>query len=561
MIPGSQNVAALIDHFAATRPYQRALIRPVHQGGQTTYAHWSFRQLRARIDAYAHGFRAMGLGPGDRASVFLRPGFSFPAAVYALFKVGAAPVFIDPGMGREAALGCLKRMAPKALVAVPLLQAIRPFFASAFASVQHRVTDGGHTGYWGGTTLEALWQRHQGDGPFEGVLRDPDEEAAILFTSGSTGPAKGVRTTHRILAAQTKFIQEMYNIESGEIDVPGLPVFGLFSLAMGMSVAVPEIDASRPATLDPARLVQLIEDVGATNLFGGIAILRPVLRHCQATGQRLPSLKRVLSAGTAIPVALHRAFRGLLAEGVQIHTPYGATEALPVATLASEEVLCDTAARTLTGAGTCVGRPAPQMAIRILPISDDPISSITASSGLSAGEIGEICVSGPVVTRLYEGDEAATAAAKIRDEHGQIWHRMGDLGALDAQGRLWFCGRKAHRVQTAQGLMFSVPCEEIVNQHPAVARSALVGVGPAGAAEPVIVVEREPGSPLSDEALAAEVRALCASQPVTAPIQRVLFHPRFPVDVRHNAKIHNEALAAWAATQPGPRPRLGAADS
>lgn len=556
--PGEQNIAFLLDEVASARPYQRALVSPVRRRSALSYAHLTFGQLRTRVDALAHGLRALGLGLGDRVSVFVKPGLDFPAVIFALFKIGAVPVFIDPGMGRAAVLAALGRVAPRGLIALPVLQAARPFFPSAFKSVKHNVTVGSTTGYWGGVTLEEVATRGSSGGPLTPEAMDPDAEAAILFTSGSTGPAKGARYTHRIYASQTHFIQKMYGLEPGEIDVPGLAVFGLFSLAMGMTVVWPEIDASRPASYDPARLVQLIADQGATNLFGGVAILAPLARYCLSTGHRLPSLRRVLSAGTAIPVALHERFREILAPGAEIHTPYGATEALPVASISTATVLGETAVATRAGRGTCVGLPAPGIAIRILSVSDVAIPTWEEGAILPPGAVGEICVSGPVVTDAYVDSTEATARAKIWERSGDrpvVWHRMGDLGSLDPEGRLWFCGRKAHRVETATGAMYSVPVEEIANQQPGVTRSALVGLGAPGSQEPVLVLEL--AEPLPVAGVAAGVRALLASQTFPASIQRVLFHASFPVDVRHNAKIHNEALAAWAAAAVARRPNLG----
>lgn len=561
-LAGERNVATLLDAVIAARPYQRALILPVRDGDRLSWAHLTFAQLGARIDAIAHGLQAAGLRRGDRVSVFVKPGFDFPAVIYALFKLGCPPVFIDPGMGREAALSCLSRMAPRGLIAVPLLQAARPLFSSAFRSVEISVTAGSPTydgtGYWGGRTLNEIAAMGASSGPFAAVDCDPDQEAAILFTSGSTGPAKGARYTHRVYAAQVRHIQAMYGLEAGEIDVPGLAVFGLFSLAMGMTVAWPEIDPSKPASLDPERLVGLIEDLGATNAFGSIAIWRPVLAWCRARGRRLPSLRRLLSAGTAIPVWMHEGFREVLAPGVQIFAPYGATEALPVASTGTDAVLGETAALTRAGRGTCVGTPAPGITIRVIPTSDAPVEVWDPALELGPCEIGEICVSGAVVTRLYEGEPEATRAAKIYDKRADppvVWHRMGDLGYLDAEGRLWFCGRKAHRVETAAGTLYANPVEEVAVLQEGVARAALLGLGPRGSQEPVIALQLAPGA--DGRAAAAQVRAALADIGLPTPITRVLFHPSFPVDVRHNAKINNEQLALWAAEQLGRRPGLG----
>jgi acyl-CoA synthetase (AMP-forming)/AMP-acid ligase II len=151
-----------------------------------------------------------------------------------------------------------------------------------------------------------------------------------------------------------------------------------------------------------------------------------------------------------------------------------------------------------------------------------------------------------MVTQEYVADDRANALAKIVDGQS-VWHRMGDLGRLDEQGRLWFYGRKAHRVMTATGTLFTEPVEAVFNRHPAVRRSALVGVGPMGGRRPVICIERRGEAAMSNDDLIAQLRELAASSQPARDLDTFLIHPRFPVDIRHNAKIFREKLAAWAA--------------
>jgi acyl-CoA synthetase (AMP-forming)/AMP-acid ligase II len=185
------------------------------------------------------------------------------------------------------------------------------------------------------------------------------------------------------------------------------------------------------------------------------------------------------------------------------------------------------------------------MMVRVIEPVDGPIETWDRVCEMPVGEIGEIVVRGPVVTRVYDGNEHENLLAKIRDKNG-FWHRMGDMGYLDGTGRLWFCGRKAHRVGTSIGVLYSVICEAIFNEHPQVGRAALVGLGPWGRQTPVVIVE--PTGPVdSEQALFAELRGLALANPLTAGIERFLVHRSFPVDIRHNAKIFREQLAAWAA--------------
>ena len=249
---------------------------------------------------------------------------------------------------------------------------------------------------------------------------------------------------------------------------------------------------------------------------------------------KLTGLKRVLMAGAPVPLRLVRAMREVLPEDGDVHTPYGATESLPVATISGREVEA-AAAKVEAGAGTCVGRPASSIDLRIIAIRDEAIASLDNEPALSPGEVGEICVRGGVVTRAYLNRGEATAASKIGLGEG-TWHRMGDLGYLDIDGSLWFCGRKAEAVFTAQGPIFTDQIECRFSGSPRFRRVALVGVGPRGQARPVLLLEGPPDERLRTEAMRV------------SGISDVRFHPRFPVDRRHNAKIHRLDLAVWAAT-------------
>ncbi|MCA9011547.1 MAG: AMP-binding protein, partial [Planctomycetaceae bacterium] len=205
---------------------------------------------------------------------------------------------------------------------------------------------------------------------------------------------------------------------------------------------------------------------------------------------------------------------------------------------------------TATGKGTCVGRVFDGMQVRIIKTSFEVLAEIDDTTGLAAGQIGEIIVSGPVATREYFRRPDATAMAKIRDGN-TFWHRMGDVGYFDEMGRLWFCGRKAHIVWSAAGPMYSVCCESIFNNHPAIFRCALVGIGKHGNQTPVIVAEPEsgkfPASARDQQELTDELLHLAAGSPLTRDIRRIVFHKDLPVDTRHNVKINRELLAEWAA--------------
>ncbi len=209
---------------------------------------------------------------------------------------------------------------------------------------------------------------------------------------------------------------------------------------------------------------------------------------------------------------------------------------------------------TEQGSGTCVGRPVAPNEVRIIAITDEAIPEWSQAQVLGAEAIGEITVAGPTATDEYFNRPQATALAKIRetlpDGSTRIVHRMGDLGRFDAQGRLWFCGRKSHRVRTELGGLYTEQVEPVFNVHPEVARTALVGIGEPGRQRPVLCVEMAPHLPMYEhERVLAELRRLGMGFVHTARIQDFLIHPGFPVDIRHNAKIGREQLAVWAAKE------------
>ncbi len=409
----------------------------------------------------------------------------------------------------------------------------------------------GRRWWWGGETVAGL--RGRGQSPFDPAPTTAEDPAAIIFTSGSTGPAKGVLYRHGNFDHQVTEIQEFYGIQPGEIDVPCFPLFGLFNAAMGVTTIIPDMDASRPAKVDPKRLIDTIDDWRATQSFGSPAVWDRVGRYCEERNVQLASLRRVLSAGAPVPVDVLRRMQSCINPSGEMHTPYGATEALPVASIGVREVLNETCRRTEACEGVCVGRRFPGIQWRVIRIVDCPIASIADTIDMPDGEIGELIVQGPVVTDRYVTRVEANTLAKIADGDA-FWHRMGDVGYLDQQDRFWYCGRLAERVVTAAGPMYTVPCEAIFNGHAEVRRSALVGIGPRGSQRPVIVVELQ-ASRIPRKAdcsrVLTELRELAVSNPLTAEIRDFLIHRSLPVDLRHNVKISRDKLASWAARRLG----------
>lgn len=499
----------------------------------------SYATLAQQARSLATHLQIQGLGEGTRTLLAVPPGADLVRAVFALFLSGSAPVVIDPGMGLKKARACVRNTRPDGLLAVPAAQWLSRLFPGDFRTVRTRIT-----------VNKALWRRLETSPSAAEVTPTDSSEAvaAILFTSGSTGPPKGVVYEHRLFDEQVRLIAAHYGIEPGEVDLPLLPVFALFDPAMGMTTVVPPIDPRKPAAVEPARLVKAIQTHAVTTSFGSPAIWARVGDWCIQNSVTLPSVRRILMAGAPVPPQVLRQFQKILPHG-EVHTPYGATEALPATSIAASEILEETWSLTESGHGTCVGKPFTGVDVRILRLSEDTVPELRGDWECPTGEVGEIIVRGPSVTQAYFAAPEATARSKIKDPSGlPQWHRMGDLGYRDASGRIWFCGRVVERVQTQAGTLLTDKVEGVFNAHPQVARCALIGLGEAGMQRPLVVVEPcSAAYPKRARQRQHFIDALLErgqNGEQARQIERFVFQKKLPVDVRHNAKIHRLTLKA-----------------
>lgn len=518
------------------------------QRDHRTYETISMSDLDQRSSSIAAGLQSMGIGPGKRIGLLVRFGEDFITLVFAVLKSGATLILIDPGMGRRNLIECLAASCPDGFIAIPMAHGVLKFFGGRFPNAKLNVTVGRR---WLGMPSMTLAQLESY--PASGFsLPDTklDDPAAIIFTTGSTGPPKGVLYTHRTFNAQIDQVAEHYSIQPGGRDLSCFPLFGLFNAVMGTTTILPDMNPIRPADVDPVRLLDAIDQWQINQSFGSPALWTKVGGYCNDTGRKVPSLSCVLSAGAPVPPRILQQMRAAMSPDGRMYTPYGATEALPIASIESRVVLNETAARTNQGAGTCVGNRFSGIRWKVIEISDLPIVDASEFNEVPCGTVGELVVSGPVVSREYVTRQDQNAIHKVKDGE-QVWHRMGDVGYLDEQDRFWFCGRKSHRVITRSSVLFTERVEAIANTHPAVYRSALVGTGERGSQVPLVIVEPwrsgAKRTPLSDLDISNEVMQTLKANQVNSEVNRVVVYPsRLPTDIRHNSKIFREKLTEWA---------------
>jgi acyl-CoA synthetase (AMP-forming)/AMP-acid ligase II len=544
------NVGSRLTNQAILSPDRIAIATPKgshRQGTSRTYSTLRMHDLDERSTCIAAGLQAMGIGPGKRIGLLVRFGEDFIALVFAVLKSGATLVLVDPGMGRKNLIQCLAEARPDGFIAIPLAHAILKCFSSRFPTAKLNVTVGKR---WLGMPSPTLSQleatsKHQ----WQQTVTSLDQPAAVIFTTGSTGPPKGVLYTHRTFQMQIDQIASHYRISPGGNDLSCFPLFGLFNAVMGTTTILPDMDPTRPADVDPVRLLDAIDQWQINQSFGSPALWTKVGRYCQQRQRTAPSLRLILSAGAPVPPRVLEQMRSAMHPEGCMYTPYGATEALPIASIESRTVLEETAPRTREGAGTCVGNRFSGIRWRVIEIHDGPLHDISETRPLSNGNIGELMVAGDVVSRAYVTRVDQNALHKVADGD-RIWHRMGDVGYLDDQDRFWFCGRKSHRVVTPGRTLHTEMVEAIANTHPEIYRSALVGTGISPNQIPLLIVEPWPGHRSAKQQLEQAVVGLLASHTVSQSVKQVAIYPKkLPTDIRHNSKIFREKLTVWANQQ------------
>jgi acyl-CoA synthetase (AMP-forming)/AMP-acid ligase II len=540
------NIADRLTQQAAVRPDALAIASPVGSWKQRTnrrYSTLSLADLDRRSTSIAAGLQGMGIGPGKRIALLVRFGEDFITLVFALLKAGATMVLVDPGMGKKNLIRCLEATEPDGFIAIPMAHAIVRMLQSRFPKAKHNVL----VGRWFPGLPSVTLSRLEGISPsaYRNPIEDVHAESAVIFTTGSTGPPKGVLYTHQTFHAQVDLVAERFGIVPGGRDLSCFPLFGLFNAVMGTATILPDMDPTRPADVDPPRLLDAIEQWNINQSFGSPALWTRMGNYCQASGRTMKPLQLVLSAGAPVPPRVLQSIRNGIDPNGRVFTPYGATEALPIASIESREVLDETAAKTAAGRGTCVGSRFPTIEWKVIRIRDDALHRIDETEELRRGEIGELMVSGPIVSQRYVTRMDQNPLHKVFDGE-RVWHRMGDVGYLDEQERFWFCGRKAHRVVTRDQVLFTEPIEAIANGHPEIYRSALVGVGPAPNQVPWVILEPWNRSSHPD-CLVDEVTERLKGSEVSHSVEKVVVYPtKLPTDIRHNSKIFREQLAVWA---------------
>ncbi len=532
------NITSRLEQTAESHPDKPALIYLSTLAGKWETV--TYRQLENSIQSFVLGLQVCGVSQGMTAALLTPPSVDFFALAIALLKVGIVPIILDPAIGLKKIAECLAEANPDIFIGNGLTHTLRFILGWGRDSIKHNLTIRGVKNH---SRHPVQIKKPEAD-PFTA-----SSPAAIIYTSGSTGIPKGVLFTHGNFAAQLDMLVDAFNISPDEIDLPAFPLYALIDVLLGVTSIIPDIAFPVPGRTDPKKVIGAIQKFNVTNMFASPVVL-DILASFALRRRELPSkgmlagkmksLKRVITAGAPATIQLQEDFRKLLDDETDLFGIYGATEVLPIAKVESREIF-EIQDRSSRGAGVCLGKPVNGMKVKVIQISELAIEQWQDSLEAATNVVGEITVQGGAVTESYIAREEANLLAKIHDGD-QIIHRMGDVGYFDGQGRLWYCGRKSHRVITHDDVLFTEQVEGVFNIHPLVYRTALVGMN----GEPALWVELRKGVKENKDKIRSELMNMVKEFPQASRIRKFFFMNKFPTDVRHNSKIIREKLAMLA---------------
>ena len=525
------NISQILIEQATVRPDEPAIVESAGRGTREL----TFGQIAERSARAAALLRAAGLNKGDRVLVFQPMSIELYVALLAIFRLGLVATVLDPSAGRRHIEQCCNIARPKAFLGPARAHLLRLLSRGLRRVQRHFVTAGWAPGATRWSSLEHLKPR-------DSITPcDSSHEALLTFTSGSTGVPKAAVRSHGFLLAQHTVLAESIDLEPGEVDLATLPIFVLANLASGVTSVIPQCDLRRPGFIEPGPVLEQLERHHVTRTVGSPALYERLLQGAHAAARagsengeaRLGQLKKLYTGGAPVFPRLLRELRAAMPKG-RVIVIYGSTEAEPIADLDWDEADPADLAAMYAGSGLLVGRPVSQIDLRIVQNRwGEPLGAMNAREfanlGLPAGRDGEIVVRGPHVLAGYlngVGDEET----KFRVE-GEVWHRTGDAGYLDAAGRLWLLGRAGAVILDANGTIYPFAAECAASQLPWVERSALA----AHNGERLLAVQLKPQAPADAEWRVQEALSW-------AQLDRVVRVPRIPVDRRHNAKIDYPSL-------------------
>ena len=491
---------------------------------QKTQRTISFEELYQQALEHSKKLKNHGVKEKDRVIMGFRPSIEFIVNVFALFHMNAVPIFIDSGLPFKNLLNCIKGINAKAIIGSKKTFLVSKIFKKSFKDIELFLTPN--------------LNLHKKQSPYsEKISISENDLAAIVFTSGSTGAAKGVLYTHKMFLTQIDILKSSYNINKNDIDMSLFPLFSLFALCMEVPTVILDIDFARLLKNNPKKILHCIKEKNVTLSFGSPTMWNKIADYCIQNKQSFHNLEKIIMAGCAIPhKLLKKIYQYKLLSGKEkIFITYGATESLPVTSIEGKEILSYSHEKSNLGHGTCIGKAiSNDIDIQIIKISDDSSYEFETREILAPDMHGEIIISGDIVSPAY-----FNLGKKGKLFQGEkIWHRIGDIVYKDKNNYYWISSRKEDIIYHRNEILFTTECENIFNNHPAVYRSALIKIKE----KPTILIEIYKKEKKYWAKIHKELLEIAQKNSKTKNIKNIQLHKKFPVDIRHNAKIKRDIL-------------------
>ncbi|MBF0450652.1 MAG: AMP-binding protein [Candidatus Magnetomorum sp.] len=551
-ITGQTNISRHIVDLAKTSPYKKAVIclSGRDANGKMAYSHLTYRQFNQQSDDIARGLQRSGVVRGTKTALQMTPGVEWFTVAYALLKIGAVPVLIQPSLGFRHMAQCIKAVEPEALIISPKFQMLPLLYPGNYQSVHLQINTDRR---WLKKGLSLVDLQQNEPGPFQVTeSRDQDPGMIIFSTTNETETPKPILLTHKVLNAIADLLTSVMDSSSDSVFFTTFPLFMILAPSMGIRQIVPSSQSMKGLKINPRMIVESVWDHGITHLLMSPTHLMVLEDFLKDAGIFLPSIQRMLSWGEAFPAQELQKLHYFINDQTQVFPLYGMAEAPVVTTLGSHEIVSETQIKTERGFGICQGKVIENMQMRVIEVSDRPIDNWSDDLLIEEAIIGELVVKGEAVSKKYSNNVTADALTKIPDGK-DMWHRTGDVGWLDAKGYFWFCGRKKDRIIVSEDeTLYTIPCEAVFLRHQRVHRCIIVGVGPIPYQTPVLIIELARGdSGKYISTLTHELIDLAQAYPHTGNIKKILFRKSFPVHPLYHQKINRKQLTIWAAKKLG----------
>ena len=541
----------LVRRNCSSESQLEAFIETNFVGNKGYYSPLSFGDFFKLVNQYTRGLIELGLKSKDKVLFLFPVNIDFFALTLACIGIGAIPVFLDPGMGIDNIKKCIKSSNCNVIFTNNKGQLIKWIWRKYFKNIKFSLNVS-EKGIIGDTKLSLFKKYSTAPIGYKNNLKENlDETIFVAYTSGATGTPKGVLYTNLMILTQLQIFENELKLEPKTKNLPLLPIFSIWYLGLRITSVIPPIDTSNPLSLNPNKIATIIEDLKINSSFGSPTLWSKIANYCMTNGIKLNSMKKIYIAGAPVSEKTLNEVQSVLLDDGIVYTPYGSTECLPVCLASSSEISKIEKIKSVTGElGINVGKPINNTKVKIIKNKNIQINNIDEIEELPILNIGEIIVAGNQASGSYLNQPESDNLSKIKDKN-ENWHRMGDVGYIDENNILYFCGRKNHIVKAEKSIYYSIPIERIFNLSKKVNRSALVYIKELN--KPGIVIEPlpqfYPNSKIQKNKFVEELIQMGASDPITSEIKLFFFRTNFPVDARHNAKIFRDKLSDWASQE------------